>query len=260
MSARAAVTGEDDVGSLVNCETIVLVLDRGVFDDQVRRRAIKAVRVMSSRQAVTLRVRQVTLRVVDVDPGYYEGAWVGHAERLRWRIDDVHVLEDTRYFYLHHGAWFCGSAIGALAIPVERSSSVEAVSISVKNDVVATNGEEWACPAFVAEKDVAVKIYDGVLGERERKALTGWDSEAVDINSRTFFSSRDVAERVNRRGARRRGGMDMANESRGYNNEGGEHGGNLGRSNSSEAQLVDLMQNRTPENRTLYTLEPHFLP
>ncbi len=33
MSVRAAVTGEDDVGTLVNCETIVLVLDRGLFDD-----------------------------------------------------------------------------------------------------------------------------------------------------------------------------------------------------------------------------------
>jgi len=187
MSTRAAVAGENDVGTLVNREAVVLVLDCGLLYYQVSRRAVKSICVVASSQAVALRVGLVTLGVVDVDSRDCEGTRVGHAEGLRWRIDDVHVLEDTGYFNLHHGTWFCGSAVGTLAIPVERSPSVKAVTVSVKDDVVAANGEEWASPTFIAEKNVTVEVHDGVVRQRKREALTGWDSEAINVDRRAFL-------------------------------------------------------------------------
>jgi len=93
VTTRKCVTSEDDVGTLVDGQEVVLVLDSAVFNGQIGSRTIKPVSVRSSGVTATLAVGLISLRVINVDLRNCQRARVGNGKRLRWGVNDVDVFE-----------------------------------------------------------------------------------------------------------------------------------------------------------------------
>ena len=112
MSARALVPLERDVRALVDGETVILVHDRAVLDDEVVRAAVEPVSVVACclraaglvrlvskccTQIVSVKVLRALVRkkwrtVVNDEVGHCQWRRVRHAVHARGGVEDLHIL------------------------------------------------------------------------------------------------------------------------------------------------------------------------
>lgn len=168
MTSGAGSTGEDDAGSGVDGQAVVLILDVCVGDGNVGGGSnIEGISVVSE-------VISVTGRVVNGDAVESETASRVDGEGLDWGIQDVKTrdggasLQGVSIEELGLG----DSAVRALSVPPLGSISIELVSGSSGNSyVLARDGEERTGPLLVFPGSGSLKNDLGILVSSNSKRL-----------------------------------------------------------------------------------------
>lgn len=152
VAATAVAAGEGDVGTRVDGETIVLVLDNSSRD-------IHAVRGANVESIGVVSAERVAERVVHVNAIDAQVGDAVDAEGLDRGVENVQVLDVGVLERV--GAEELGlllAAVAALAVPPSLTLAVDGVSSSSLDEkIVTSEGDERALPLSIAESGLALE-------------------------------------------------------------------------------------------------------
>lgn len=184
VTTRAGSASEGDVGSGIDGEAVVLVLDIGARDVDTGGAAdIKSVGVVA--KSVSVRVQFITSAVVDGHVLDVDVLSTVDREALHWGVLDVEPLNGgVGHVVSVKELWLGGTAIATLTVPPLGTVAVNDMSRgSSDGDAGTGESDERALPLVVLEGRCALELNVGaVVQVRQVESLSSWDSDVLEHN------------------------------------------------------------------------------